>query len=64
MSYTLFPWRLAVDVGTSRGAWQARGPHPWAPHRGLPCSLVLCLSVEGNPPPFWGAHITAALPMV
>lgn len=33
MSYTLFPWRLAVEVGTSRGAWQACGP-THRPHTG------------------------------
>lgn len=33
MSYTLFPWCLAVDVGTSRGAWQPCGP-THRPHTG------------------------------
>lgn len=33
MSYTLFPWRLTVDVGTGRDAWQACGP-THRPHTG------------------------------
>lgn len=61
MSYTLFPWCLTVDVGISRGAWQPRGPTHRPPHRGLPCSPVLHLSMDGNSPLFWGAHIPAVL---